>query len=426
MHDKEAHGKAIPDLMNDFQTHLERGLGQEEADRRLQRDGHNELRESPRPGFLAMLWEQFNNYLVIILVIAALVSGLLGEYVDALAIVFIVLLNAVVGVIQESKAEQALAALQKMSAPQVQVLRDGHQLTLPGRDLVAGDIVLLEAGNYVPADLRLVETMNLKVEEASLTGESVPVDKQAGVVLDRDIPLGDRRNTAFMGTLISYGRGRGLVTATGMNTQIGLIAEMIQSFEDEDTPLQQKLAHLGKLLGSACVVICTIVFVYGLFRDAHLADAANGTLLDYLAAEKKEIVTLFMTAVSLAIAAVPEGLPAIVTICLAIGMQRMIKHHALIRRLPAVETLGCATVVCSDKTGTLTQNAMTVVQAWTAGKRLRLTGEGYQPVGEFFLEGQSFDARGDADAAWLLRGALLCNDARLDESCDEAGQPGAR
>jgi Ca2+-transporting ATPase len=175
------------------------------------------------------LWEQFNNYLVIILVIAALVSGLLGEYVDALAIVFIVLLNAVVGVIQESKAEQALAALQKMSAPQVQVLRDGHQLTLPGRDLVAGDIVLLEAGNYVPADLRLVETVNLKIEEASLTGESVPVDKQAGVVLDRDIPLGDRRNTAFMGTLISYGRGRGLVTATGMNTQIGLIAEMIQS-----------------------------------------------------------------------------------------------------------------------------------------------------------------------------------------------------
>ena len=426
MHDKEAHGKAIPDLVSDFQTHLERGLTQEEAARRLQRDGHNELRESPRPGFLALLWEQFNNYLVIILVIAALVSGLLGEYVDALAIVFIVLLNAVVGVIQESKAEQALAALQKMSAPQVQVLRDGHQLTLPGRDLVAGDIVLLEAGNYVPADLRLVETANLKIEEASLTGESVPVDKQAGVVLDRDIPLGDRRNTAFMGTLISYGRGRGLVTATGMNTQIGLIAEMIQSFEDEDTPLQQKLAHLGKLLGSACMVICAIVFVYGLFRDAHLADVANGTLLDYLAAEKKQIVTLFMTAVSLAIAAVPEGLPAIVTICLAIGMQRMIKHHALIRRLPAVETLGCATVVCSDKTGTLTQNAMTVVQAWTAGKRLRLTGEGYQPAGEFFLEGQPFDARGDADAAWLLRGALLCNDARLDESCDEAGQPVSR
>ncbi|HET8746887.1 MAG TPA: HAD-IC family P-type ATPase, partial [Ramlibacter sp.] len=241
------------------------------------------------------------------------------------------------------------------------------------------------------------------------------------VVLDREIPLGDRRNSAFMGTLISYGRGKGLVTATGMHTQIGLIAEMLQSFEAEDTPLQRKLAHLGKVLGSACLAICVVVFVYGLFRDTSLA--AGGDFLATQQAEKKAVVTLFMTAVSLAIAAVPEGLPAIVTICLALGMQRMIRHHALIRRLPAVETLGCATVICSDKTGTLTQNAMTVVQAFGGGKALRLTGEGYNPAGQFFRDGEPFDARGDADTAWLLQGALLCNDARLEESCDEAGKP---
>jgi Ca2+-transporting ATPase len=283
MHDKHAHARAIDDLANELRTHLELGLTAEEAQQRLRDLGPNELRERPRPGFLALLAEQFNNYLVIILVAAAVISGLLGEYVDALAIVFIVLLNAVVGVVQEAKAEQALAALQKMSAPNVQVLRDGHQVTVKGRDVVPGDVVLLEAGNYVPADLRLVEGFNLKIEEASLTGESLPVEKQASVVLDREIPLGDRRNSAFMGTLITYGRGKGLVTATGMHTQIGLIAEMLQNFEQEDTPLQQKLAHLGKVLGSACLAVCVVVFVYGLFRDTDLGAAAGGDFLAYLA-----------------------------------------------------------------------------------------------------------------------------------------------
>ena len=234
-----------------------------------------------------------------------------------------------------------------------------------------GDIVLLEAGNYVPADLRLVTTVNLKVEEASLTGESVPVEKNATLVLDQEVPLGDRRNSAFLGTLITYGRGKGLVTGTGMHTQIGLIAEMIQSYEEEDTPLQQKLEHLGKVLGTACLAICAVVLVYGLFRDTHLTDVFSIGLLNYLEAEQKDIINLFLTAVSLAIAAVPEGLPAIVTICLALGMQQMIKHHALIRKLPAVETLGCATVICSDKTGTLTQNQMTVVQGWAGGQALQ-------------------------------------------------------
>jgi P-type Ca2+ transporter type 2C len=422
MHDKESHGKPVEQLVDDFQTHLELGLTQQEADARLRSHGANELQERARPGFLALLWDQFNNYLVIILVIAALVSLALGEYVDSIAIMFIVALNAVVGVLQESKAEQALAALKKMAAPNAAVIRDGHQVQVASRDLVAGDIVLLEAGNFVPADLRLVQSVNLKIEEASLTGESVPVEKNAGVVLDKEIPLGDRTNTAFMGTVVSYGRGRGLVTATGMNTQIGLIAEMLQSFEDEATPLQRKLSNLGKVLGTACLAICAVVLIYGLFRDTHLADAFQNGFLAYLQSERKDIVNIFMTAVSLAIAAVPEGLPAIVTICLALGMQRMIKHHALIRKLPAVETLGCATVVCSDKTGTLTQNEMTVVQAWTGGTRLRITGEGYAPTGQFFADKHPFDPRSHADAARLLEGALLCNDARLEESCDEKGQ----
>ncbi len=422
MQDREPHAKPIDELVNSFQTHLDQGLTQQEAQERLRTLGANELTERPRPGFFALLWDQFNNYLVIILIIAAVVSLALGEYVDSIAIMCIVVLNAVVGVIQESKAEQALAALKKMAAPSAQVMRDGHQVTIPGRELVAGDIVLLEAGNYVPADIRLVSTVNLKVEEASLTGESVPVEKRSAVVLDKEIPLGDRKNSAFMSTMVTYGRGKGLVTGTGMNTQIGLIAEMIQSYEDEDTPLQQKLAHLGKVLGTACLVICGIVFVYGLIRDTHLTDVFTTGFFNYLAAEQKDIINLFMTAVSLAIAAVPEGLPAIVTICLALGMQQMIKRHALIRKLPAVETLGCATVICSDKTGTLTQNEMTVVQGWTGSKRFRVTGEGYIPSGQFSVDGKPFDTRTDPDTTLLLHGALLCNDAKLDERSDDTGK----
>ncbi|MEI7430369.1 MAG: HAD-IC family P-type ATPase, partial [Betaproteobacteria bacterium] len=426
MYEREAHAKSVEALVSSFESHLERGLSRQEAQSRLEKLGANELTARPRPGFLALLWDQFNNYLVIILIIAAMVSLALGEYVDSIAIIVIVALNAVVGVLQESKAEQALEALQKMAAPNAQIIRDGEQLTLAGREIVVGDIVMLEAGNYVPADLRLVESANLKIEEASLTGESVPVEKTASVVLDAEIPLGDRKNTAFMGTLITYGRGKGLVTGTGMNTQIGLIAEMIQSFETEETPLQKKLEHLGKVLGTSCLAICALVFIYGLFRDTNLASAFDIGFMHYLETEKKDIVHLFMTAVSLAIAAVPEGLPAIVTICLALGMQRMIKHNALIRKLPAVETLGCATVICSDKTGTLTQNQMTVVQGWAGSKRFRVTGEGYNPIGEFFLGDTPFDSRNDLDVAFLLKGALVCNDARLEEKVDESGKPSWR
>jgi Ca2+-transporting ATPase len=415
MHDKEAHARHLDELVGAFKVHLEQGLSQQEARERLQQFGPNALTEKPRPGFLALLWDQFNNYLVIILIIAALIALALGEWVDSVAIMCIVVLNAIVGVIQESKAEQALAALKKMAAPNAQAIRDGHQVTVAGHELVPGDIVVLEAGNYVPADLRLISSVNLKIEEASLTGESVPSEKNAAAVLDKEIPLGDRRNSAFMSTMVTYGRGKGLVTATGMSTQIGLIAEMIQSFEDEDTPLQLKLQQLGKVLGTACIAICTVVLVYGLFRDTRLTEVFELGVIQYLQSEQKDIINLFMTAVSLAIAAVPEGLPAIVTICLALGMQQMIKRNALIRKLPAVETLGCATVICSDKTGTLTQNEMTVVQGWSAGKRFRVTGEGYNPSGHFLLEDKPFEATADPDANLLLQGALLCNDALLDQ-----------
>jgi Ca2+-transporting ATPase len=411
----------VGDMENQFATHLEKGLTTEEAAERLNKHGPNELIEKPRPGFLRMLLSQFNNFLVIILIVAAIVSLFLGEIIDAVAILTIVVLNAVVGVIQESKAEGALAALKKMAAPNAQVIRGGHQMTIPSRELVPGDVVLVDAGNYVPADMRLIESVNLKVEEASLTGESVPVDKNANVVLDKDIPLGDRKNSAFMSTLVTYGRGRGLVTGTGMHTQIGEIAEMIQSFEEEDTPLQQKLDQLAKTLGITCLAICGIIFVYGLIRDTHFGTIFSDGFMAYLKTEQKDIVELFMTAVSLAIAAIPEGLPAVVTICLALGMQSMIRRHALIRKLPAVETLGCATVVCSDKTGTLTQNEMTVVQAWAGGKRFKITGEGYNPTGQFSIDGRSFDPGKDPDASFLLHAGLLCNDAKLEESGEGQG-----
>jgi Ca2+-transporting ATPase len=421
MHINDAHCLIIHDVSEKLQAHMEHGLTRQEAQERLEKFGANELSEKPRPGFFSMLLLQFNNFLVIILIIAALLSLFLGEFVDAVAILVIISLNAIVGVVQESKAEAALAALKKMSTPNAQVIRDGKQITVPSRELVAGDVVMIEAGNYIPADMRLIESINLKVEEASLTGESVPVEKKAAVVLDREIPLGDRHNSAFMSTMVTYGRGRGLVTATGMHTQIGLIAEMLQSYEEEETLLQKRLNQLGKMLGIICLSICGIIFIYGLIRDTNIRTIFEHGLMSFLSAEKKSIVELFMTAVSLAIAAVPEGLPAIVTICLALGMQRMIKRNALIRKLPAVETLGCATVICSDKTGTLTQNQMTVVQAWTGGKRLKVTGEGYSPGGQYFMNEQTFDPNKDPNAALLLHAAVLCNDARLQESGGEKG-----
>ena len=421
MTDQPVYTLPVKDALDEFGAHLETGLTSQEVLARRERYGLNELQEKPRPGFLKLLFDQLNNFLIIILIVAAVISLLLGETIDALAIMAIVVLNSVLGVVQESKAEQALAALKKMASPNAQVLRDGTQVTLPARELVPGDIVLLEAGNYVPADLRLVESVNLKVEEASLTGESVPVNKDARMVFDPDIPLGDRKNSAFMATVVTYGRGKGMVTSTGMTTQIGMIAEMLQSYEDEATPLQEKLEQLGKTLGIVSLAICAFIFLYGVIRDTNPGMIFQEGLGNYLVAHEKDLIGLFMTAVSLAIAAVPEGLPAVVTICLALGMQRMVTRHALIRKLPAVETLGCATVICSDKTGTLTQNEMTVVAGWAGGHSFQVTGEGYNPEGQFYRSETPFAPANDPATSMLLRGALLCNDAKLEPSGEEAG-----
>jgi Ca2+-transporting ATPase len=412
---KAIHAMPYNTVVSDLETDLQKGLSGRQIQSRLENIGYNELVERPRPGFIKLLLDQFNNFLVIILIVAAGISLFLGEIIDASAIMAIVVLNAVLGVVQESKAEQALAALKKMAAPNAVVIRDGNQITIPARELVPGDLVVLDTGNYVPADVRLVESVNLKIEEAALTGESVPVNKDARLVLAKDAPLGDWKNSAFMGTVVTYGRGRAVVTSTGMQTQIGLIAEMLQSYEEEATPLQQKLDQLGKWLGIISLIICGLIFVVGLVRDTGLAAVVNEGIGAYLSAYETEIVELFLVAVSLAIAAVPEGLPAVVTICLALGMQQMIRRHALIRKLPAVETLGCATVICSDKTGTLTQNEMMVVQGWVGGQTFAVSGEGYNPTGQFSMNGQGFEPKTNGLTSLLLHGALLCNDARLQQ-----------
>jgi Ca2+-transporting ATPase len=426
--DTKWHTKSIEQTAEALGTDLKRGLTAQEAQARLENYGPNELKERPRTSFWRMLLAQFNQFLVLILIVSAGISFFLGEYVDSGAIMAIVVLNAILGVVQEGKAEEALAALKKMAAPNAEVLRDGHLLTIPAREVVPGDVVLLETGNYVPADVRLVGSVNLRLEEASLTGESVPVEKEAGLVLKEDLPLGDRRNSAYMSTLVSYGRGKGIVVNTGMNTEIGLIAEMIQSYEEEPTPLQVKLDQLGRWLGTGSLAVCGIVFLIGVLRDTQVGMIlqADGGLLAYLSIFRQAIVDMFMVAVSLAIAAVPEGLPAVVTICLALGMQEMIKRHALIRKLPAVETLGSATAICSDKTGTLTQDKMMAMQIYVDRTILSVSGEGYHPTGEFSDDGHSVDLAGYPGSNLLLRAGLLCNDARLEEGSNGGEAEGWR
>jgi Ca2+-transporting ATPase len=346
-----------------------------------------------------MLVAQLKDYMVIILLAASLVSILVNEVVDALVIIGIVIINAVLGVVQEYRAGKALEALQKMSAPNAKVIRDGKELSVPARELVPGDLAVLETGDYIPADVRLVSSINLKVEEAALTGESVPVEKDADERLNGDIGLGDQTNCGFMSTLVTYGRGSGIVTATGMDTVIGSIARMIQEDVQEDTPLQRKLAQLGKSLGTACLVICAVVFGLGLWRG-------------------EELLAMFMTAVSLAVAAIPEGLPAVVTIVLALGMQRMVQHNAIMKKLHAVETLGSTTVICSDKTGTLTQNQMTIVKMYTLGQEIDVSGDGYNPEGTLTIEGRDVNLSEQPAIARLMEIQALCNDARLERVTD--------
>ena len=397
------------------------GLTSEEAKRRLEHYGPNQLKEAPRPTFLQMLWEQLNNFVVILLIVASLISGLLGEFVEALAIMAIVVLNAILGIVQERRAEEALAALKKLAAPDAQVMRNGRRISIPAYELVPGDLVFLEAGNFIPADIRLLEAVNLRIEEASLTGESLPVQKNAATILDKNVPLGDRKNTAFMGTVVSYGRGRGVVTSTGMHTQLGLIATMLQNVETEETPLQRRLDQLGKSLSIAALFLVAIVFIVNLINFTNINQLFTGPLA-YVTGYGTVITEVFIIAISLAIAAVPEGLPAVVTISLALGMREMIKRHALIRKLSSVETLGSATVICSDKTGTLTQNEMTVTRMWVDGQFINITGTGYVPKGEFRVDGKSVDMTnypGALTALWL---GVLNNDSEIETTGESEDQ----
>ena len=419
------HTLLVEDVAKQLGSDLERGLDHATARQRLEQYGPNELREQPPPTLWQMLLAQFDNFVVILLIVAAVISGIVGVYTgegltDTVAILLIVVLNSVLGVVQEGRAEAALRALKKMSAPEARVVRDGEMTHVPSAEVVPGDVVVLETGNYVPADVRLIKGFNLTIDEGSLTGESVPVEKVAETTLPEGAPLGDRYNMAYMGSVVTYGRGKGVVTATGMNTEIGRIAEMIQSYEEEQTPLQRRLDQLGKWLGGATLVICAIVFAVGLIRvvathpitsdlGAWLSSAydKNLNILD-------EIIELFMVAVSLAIAAVPEGLPAVVTIALALGMQRMIRRNTLIRKLASVETLGSTNVICSDKTGTLTTNEMTATRVLVEGRLLSVEGRGYAPEGGFSLDGSSAVQPDEYPALKLLGlAAALCNDAKL-------------
>ncbi|MEW6030162.1 MAG: cation-translocating P-type ATPase [Chloroflexota bacterium] len=406
------HALSANEVLKNLEVH-EDGLTTEQAARRLAQYGQNQLQEAPRPGFLQMLWEQLNNFVVILLIVASVISAFLGDYVEAAAIMAIVVLNAVLGIVQEQRAEEALAALKRLAAPDAQVLRDGHRQSVPARDLVPGDIVFLEAGNYVPADVRLLEAVNLRVEEASLTGESLPVQKNAASVLEKHVPLGDRRNTAFMGTLVSYGRGRGVVVSTGMHTQLGLIATMLQTVETEETPLQRRLDQLGKTLSIASLILVAIVFIVALINYTDIGGLFSGPL-EYFKEYANEVTEVFIIAISLAIAAVPEGLPAVVTISLALGMREMIRRHALIRKLSSVETLGSATVICSDKTGTLTQNEMTVTRMWADGQYIEITGTGYVPRGDFLIDRRPADITRYPAALTALWLGVLNNDAEIE------------
>jgi Ca2+-transporting ATPase len=401
------HALEASEVVQALRTDPKRGLDSQQAAKRISTFGMNVLAEAPRPSIWKRILDQFNNFIVLVLIAAAVVSALLGDYIEAIAIMAIVLLNAALGVIQEQRAEEALAALRKLAAPEAQAVRDGHRQTVPAPELVPGDIVLLEAGNYVPADLRLMETVNLRVDEAALTGESVPVSKEARLVLTQDQALGDRRNTAFSGTLVTYGRGKGVVVSTGMRTQLGMIAQMIQSVHEEPTPLQQKLDQLGKMLGWAALIVCGLVFGIGWLRGI-------------------EPLEMFLVAVSLAVAAVPEGLAAVVTITLAMGMREMISRHALIRRLASVETLGSTTVICSDKTGTLTQNQMTVTRMWVDGTNFEVTGSGHIPDGHFRIERQRIDLGKYPALTTALWVAALANDAQLEEQYDSENEHSLR
>lgn len=385
------YNKEIKDVLLELDTKME-GLTGVEAGERLLKYGRNELSEGKKKNIFQKTWDQVNDPMILVLIGAAVVSGFMGESVDAAIILIVVVLNTVIGLIQEIKAEAAVEALKKMSAQSAKVIRDGKVSYIDSTLLVPGDLVVLDAGDVVPSDLRLIESSNLKIEEASLTGESVPSEKDSNRTIAGDAQVGDRVNMAYYGTGVTYGRGRGLVCSTGMNTEMGKIANLINQTEEDETPLQKKLAEIGKILtigvlGICLVIFATIIWKGGSFDAQHILDA-------------------FMVSVSLAVAAIPESLPAVVTIVMAIGVTVMAKKKAIIRKLPAVETLGCAEVICSDKTGTLTQNKMSIREIYTDHK---------QYSDEAFLKTEGYEP--------LYYNMVLCNDSEIDEEGNEVGDP---
>lgn len=394
---KQWHRLSVEETAEQLDTDVKNGIQTSSFEQRKEKYGLNELEKKKQTTIFQMFLEQFKDYMIIILMVASGVSIFIGEVTDAIVILAIVILNACFGVYQEYRAGKALEALQKMSAPNATVIRDGKILSLPSNEIVPGDVVQLDTGDYVPADVRIIESTNLQIDEAALTGESVPVNKTTDIIEEEKIGIGDQKNLGFMSTLVTYGRGKGVVVGTGMNSVIGKIAELIQVEDERETPLQKNLNQLSKLLGNICLVVCAIVFVLGIIRG-------------------EDLLEMFMTAVSLAVAAIPEGLPAVVTIVLALGMQRMVKHNALMKKLHAVETLGSTTVICSDKTGTLTQNQMTIVEMYVADTPLTVTGEGYEPKGDIQLDGQNVGLDQEPALKRLIEIQAFCNDSRLEES----------
>lgn len=378
---KEWYSLSTEEVKSKLNTDIEKGLENDEVEKRRIQYGKNEIVSKNKKPIWKMILEQFTDFMIIVLIIAAIVSGVVNhEFTDSIIILVIVVLNAIIGVVQEIKAQKSLDSLKELSAPHCKVVRNGEVINIESKELVPGDIVILETGDNVPADLRIIEAVNLKIQEAALTGESVPVEKSVDVLKDEKVGLGDRVNCAFSSSLVTYGRGKGIVVSTGMETEVGKIAKMLDEVDDSETPLKRRLEALGKTLGIAALVICALIFAVGFFIY------------------KRDWIEMFMTAVSLAVAAIPEGLPAISTIVLSIGVQRMVKRNAIIRTLPSVETLGSATVICSDKTGTLTQNRMTVEKIFCDNK----------------VFGTDYKEKEDNEQYKLLLDCMiLCNDTKL-------------
>ncbi len=422
---RRPHLQSAEELARELGVDPQQGLTNGQVEERRQAHGPNELQETPPPPLWKRIVRQFASVLIGILIVAAIISGILGEWPETIAIAAIILLNALIGFLQEEKAERALAALRELAAPGCRVLRDGHEAVLPAAELVPGDIIHFETGDQVPADARLFESIRLSAQEAALTGESTPVHKQAGAVLQPGAALADRRNMVYSGTSIAAGKGSAIVVSTGMHTELGRIAGMLERTEQEPTPLQRRLTALGKHLSIVCGAIVLIIFVINIARG-------------------REVLEVLLYSVSLAVAAVPEGLPAVVTIALALGVQRMARRNALIRHLPSVETLGCVTCICSDKTGTLTRNEMTVQQIWTPGDQYRVSGIGYAPDGEFtrvengdataktetvpgepraaggaIENGEPVSPRDEPELAQALRIGAVCNNAGVEQQNGE-------